>query len=546
MRTKLFKIAQAATLGFALIFTVSSCDAANNPSALVGRWVGVSGEEKDDVMELLSDGTGILTKKGSMGGFAITWKTEKGRIYMTASGSAGACGYKLQGSLLTFTEDNGKINEYTKCHKDCKEAAKEYAEAEKAKAEAEKAKAEAEKAKAEAAFKAKFSGVKKSYFTDSRDGKTYTYRTVKLGNQTWMAENLNYETEGSKCDGFCPYGRHYNWSTAMKACPSGWYLPSNTEWDKLLRFVDGDKGTKSPYESETAGKYLKATSGWENEGNGEYALGFSALPGGSDGDGKFSEAGIWWTASEENSNAAYTRKMMFSSQKVHYDTRLKQYLYSVRCLQNETAAAADEARIAKVKAVAEAAAKANRDKVKRGSFTDSRDGNIYKTVKLGEQTWMAENLNYNASGSECYETSESNCQNYGRLYDWLTAKKACPSAWHLPSNAEWDTLYRFADGTSGTDSPYMSETAGKYLKATNDWNENGNGVDAFGFSALPGGRSFFVNSFFGGVGNFGIWWTASENGSDNAYGRGMDYDLDFAFYNNSFKSTFYSVRCLQD
>jgi uncharacterized protein (TIGR02145 family) len=121
------KIAQAATLGFALIFTTISCDNANNPSALVGRWIGVSGEDKNAVMELLGDGTGIVTRviRGSDEGVAITWKTEKERFYITVSGAANAAGYKLQGSLLTFTEDNGKVSEYTKCHKDCKEAARD-------------------------------------------------------------------------------------------------------------------------------------------------------------------------------------------------------------------------------------------------------------------------------------------------------------------------------------------------------------------------------------------------------------------------------------
>ncbi|MDR0517648.1 MAG: hypothetical protein LBH25_11450 [Fibromonadaceae bacterium] len=123
----------------------------------------------------------------------------------------------------------------------------------------------------------------------------------------------------------------------------------------------------------------------------------------------------------------------------------------------------------------------------KGSFTDSRDKKTYKTVKIGEQTWMAENLKYNAKGSKCYDNKEENCQKYGRLYNWETAKKACPSGWHLPSNEEWDKLYRYADGDKGTGSPYMSETAGKLLKSSSGWYNGGNGTDAYNFSALPGG-----------------------------------------------------------
>jgi len=118
-------------LWLAMMLTIS-CDAASNPSGFVGRWIGVSDLDKGSTMEFLSDGTGILV--GKSGSTAIKWKTENNRLYITAEGSARAksAGYKLQGSMLTLTEDNGKISEYTKCNKDCQKAAKEYAEAKKA------------------------------------------------------------------------------------------------------------------------------------------------------------------------------------------------------------------------------------------------------------------------------------------------------------------------------------------------------------------------------------------------------------------------------
>ena len=81
-------------------------------------------------------------------------------------------------------------------------------------------------------------------------------------------------------------------------------------------------------------------------------------------------------------------------------------------------------------------------------FTDPRDGQTYKTVKIGDQIWLAENLNYDpaAGNSWCYEDDTANCAVYGRLYDWETAKTACPAGWHLPSEDEWDQLIAFLGG----------------------------------------------------------------------------------------------------
>jgi len=176
---------------------------------------------------------------------------------------------------------------------------------------------------------------------------------------------------------------------------------------------------------------------------------------------------------------------------------------------------------------------------------DSRDNKKYKTVKIGTQTWMAENLNYNADSSKCHKNKPDNCDKYGRLYDWNTAKTSCPKNWHLPNNAEWDTLYRFADGSSGTSSPYKSKTAGKYLKATSGWNKKGNGKDKFGFAALPGGYGLSHGNFKG-VGDYGNWWSASEYAADLAYYRLMDYYYEDATWNDYYKNSLFSVRCVKN
>ncbi|MDR2591593.1 MAG: fibrobacter succinogenes major paralogous domain-containing protein [Chitinispirillales bacterium] len=173
------------------------------------------------------------------------------------------------------------------------------------------------------------------------------------------------------------------------------------------------------------------------------------------------------------------------------------------------------------------------------SFTDGRDGQKYKTVKIGQQTWMAKNLNYQTDGgSWCYEDKANNCKKYGRLYDWKTATTVCPKGWKLPSRENWDKLVATAGGF---------EIAGKKLKSKSGWkNRNDwstvNGTDNYGFSALPGGdrRS---DGYFGNVGNFGYWWTATEY---DAYYRHMYYDDDAVYEGNSDKSYGFSVRCVKE
>jgi len=184
-----------------------------------------------------------------------------------------------------------------------------------------------------------------------------------------------------------------------------------------------------------------------------------------------------------------------------------------------------------------------------GTFTDYRNGKTYKTTKIGSQTWFAENLNYDAKGSKCYNNEPINCQKYGRLYNWSSAIKACPNGWHLPSNAEWDALSRFIDGKSGTSSPYKSETAGKYLKAKSGWNSfegmSGNGTDNYSFAALPGGVGN-PDGKFSSIGNYGNWWSSTKYDDNRAYNRFKSYKHNNAGWESETKSKLFSVRCVKD
>jgi uncharacterized protein (TIGR02145 family) len=196
-------------------------------------------------------------------------------------------------------------------------------------------------------------------------------------------------------------------------------------------------------------------------------------------------------------------------------------------------------------------------------FCDSRDGKIYKWVKIGNHTWMAENLDNAVEGGKCYNNT-ANCNTYGRLYDWATAmalpancnsafcndqvilkyRGICPVGWHIPSHAEWKALMTSVGGDS---------TAGRYLKAASSWNSygngqnnNGNGQDTYDFAALPGGCGYSDGSF-NNVGYYGYWWSSSERGSgQKTYIRLMYYSTKKAGWGYYDKSNLYSVRCVQD
>jgi uncharacterized protein (TIGR02145 family) len=171
-----------------------------------------------------------------------------------------------------------------------------------------------------------------------------------------------------------------------------------------------------------------------------------------------------------------------------------------------------------------------------GTFTDERDGQTYRTVKMPDgKVWMAENLRFKIGEGWCYGDIEDFCKIYGRLYSWDEAIRACPKGWHLPSKTEWEDLV-IAVG---------SLTGGKKLKSKSGWNRNGNGTDDYGFSALPGGcRS--SDCGFDYAGYHGYWWTATEGDGSYAYRRYVYYCLGSVDEYGYSKSGGFSVRCVKD
>ena len=179
-----------------------------------------------------------------------------------------------------------------------------------------------------------------------------------------------------------------------------------------------------------------------------------------------------------------------------------------------------------------------------GSLVDSHDGQVYKTVVIGSQTWMAQNLNYVTSSSYCYDNEPSNCTKYGRLYTWIAAVSACPSGWHMPSKEEWEALFTAVDGQS---------MAGLMLKASIGWNDSSNGMDAYSFSALPAGYRDYYTGDFELAGDNTHFWSATQYDEDNAYCMELlsdDYRINLngnraELYEDN-KGNGFSIRCLKD
>jgi len=171
--------------------------------------------------------------------------------------------------------------------------------------------------------------------------------------------------------------------------------------------------------------------------------------------------------------------------------------------------------------------------VSHGQMTDPRDGTTYNTVTIGTQTWMAENLDYRTGISWCYGELSANCEKYGRLYDWQTARTACPGGWHLPSDGEWSQLEDAIGGGANGD-------VGTKLKS-----KSMNGADAYGFTVLPAGGRLY-DGVFDDVGGYARFWSASENGGANAWYRNFGNghaNVGRSYYDKSFG---FSVRCLEN
>lgn len=188
------------------------------------------------------------------------------------------------------------------------------------------------------------------------------------------------------------------------------------------------------------------------------------------------------------------------------------------------------------------------------SFTDPRDGRSYNVVKIGDLTWMVENLNYETETSACPDGDSRNCKRLGRLYSWAEAKTVCPEGWRLPTSADFaQILAQSLDGYPGA----VSNEAGAKLKSRDGWFKKGNGSDEFGFNALPAGYRVAISKAddgtisggkFDGIGGYAYFWSAtedSENPESNAYYLFLAFNSKSASVNSFSKNDYRSVRCVQ-
>lgn len=207
-----------------------------------------------------------------------------------------------------------------------------------------------------------------------------------------------------------------------------------------------------------------------------------------------------------------------------------------------------------------------------GTMTDSRDKKVYRTTTIGNQVWMAENLNYSDSvatpsllgKSWCYKNDPKKCDVAGRFYTWAAAidsvklatdadnpqdcgngktctlpakvQGICDKGWHLPSWSEWSALFTAVG---------EQINACQVLKSQTGWRGNGNGTDAFGFSALPAG-SRYGESGFGNDGYIANFWSSTEYTGAIAYNIYLYYGEDRAFRDDAVKASAFSVRCVKD
>ncbi len=391
---------------------------------------------------------------------------------------------------------------------------------------------------------------------DARDG--HVYKTVTVGSQVWMAEDLAFEylVNDKPYANYCGsdsckiLGRYYTWAAAMDSagifgttgkgcgmgkkcsptypvrgiCPEGWHVPTNQEYNSMLLYVGG------PY---AAILKIKSQVGWEDSVVSSDIYGLSFLPGGrSPTIGKTNEVNetFSWTSSEyDEKYAAWFLMSNYSADIVYNHT--KNMANAVRCIKDTLVEDSFYDSIT----IAQPCRTEQEDNCTYGEFTDPRDNQVYKTIEIGNQVWFAENLKYETSISRCYS---NDCDLYGGYYLWRDVENnggdLCPAGSHMPSKEEWETLLWAVSGVNASGAALKSST----------W-QSRKEIDSFGFSALPA-RMYNGSSW--GYGSDDAFFWSSTKGDNGVYRISMFSDSDISFF-KEFDDTgyyMYSIRCIVD
>ena len=452
------------------------------------------------------------------------------------------------------------------------------------------------------------STVVKGSMIDERDGKTY--KTVTIGQQTWMAENLNYDYDYGTAQSYCykndpdscaKYGRYYTWSAVLDSaavfsnarkgygyksyggekisiyytnaargvCPSGWHVPDTLEWTSLIMAVGGH---------DSAGVKLKANSGWL-DGNGSDSFGFASLPSGFVNEGSFYDGGLrafFWTSFSWNSEYGVVYVMEDTTGKVKRWTNYKYKGAPVRCIKdsnNKVVSSSSYVPSSSSNAKSSSSVQQGPDEseydAEKEILIDFRDNQKYKTTEAVQKLiWMTTNLNYDynvgTAKSYCYKNYD--CR-YGRLYTWAAAMDSAA----VFSDAGKGCGYNKTCNTSGfirgacpkgwhlPDSSewntlLMLYEPGRKLKSETGWGRLGGGFNKYNFDVRPGGLRNYDGSYFGSSisdnsangDSHAYFWSSFEVYDKGAYG--------YHFYSQSYgveklrsnKYYGYSVRCVKD
>lgn len=375
-----------------------------------------------------------------------------------------------------------------------------------------------------------------------------------------MAQNLNYvyklPESGADSISFCyendpanceKYGRLYTWMAAIDSaalfsenakgcgkdyctivypvqgvCPVGWHIPTEMEWYSLRSVVGGWENADIWFDipvGKNAYGFSAMMTGYKNDGGNYYEIKYEAVYWSSvtifGGVGTLAGA-IYFDSYFKNNSMVLGNKNKGSAA-------------GVRCLKDELVS--DNSSITDP-------ILSNNQLIVYDSIVDSRDGQVYRTVKIGGHRWMAENLNYETENSYCYNDSIEYCAKYGRLYTWdVAVKGACPDGWHLPDDEIWKALFKAVGG---------ADVASYYLRSTSGWYNSFNGTNPYGFSAVPAGWRK-GDGTFNDIGTVAFFWSSDE-GELNRYGSNayLVYGgLGAGLYGYYDKIEAFSVRCVK-